>query len=459
MRGLPSTRRRRHRGRVPDLAALTDRSPEALLVAILDPNRAFEAKYADFTIQTTDGRVLNGLVAAETGSAVTIRRPEGKEDVLLRSEIDAMAASGRSLMPEGLENDIKPQDLADLIGLSEQDRAASEAGRGQPPRAGLASRPTGRSSSAPETAQIFGETLLTFEAEHRNLGYWGRPVDRAAWTFEVAQAGRYAIWLDWACDDVSAGNTLRLDFGTDRASTEDLRDRQLGDVPFGEGRRGDASRPARTGSTRGPRGGASGAPCSIFARSSCVPWGIGAAIHDALRGEADLNRGRHVKPPGPDDPDRGGRGGTSGWSATAWMAIRSWLVLIVGVLGGFSVVGPPIFLWACRGHRRRFGPERAPVVLAGSGVVVSLAAGRCGPGRWEKAHRHDIGALVTSTARPLHGDLYSPAPSWPGVGTDPAAGSAGRIPGREQFGIVHGPCLGLLTGLYVLCMIYREDFK
>jgi putative membrane-bound dehydrogenase-like protein len=99
----------------PDLANLTDRSPEALLVAILDPNRAFEAKFASFTVATADGRVSNGMIANESSTAVTLRRQDGKEEVLFRSQIEEMTASGQSLMPEGLEKDLKPQDLADLI--------------------------------------------------------------------------------------------------------------------------------------------------------------------------------------------------------------------------------------------------------------------------------------------------------------------------------------------------------
>ena len=49
---------------------------------------------------------------------MTLRRQEGKEDVLLRSEIEEMAASGQSLMPEGLEKDLTPRDLADLIAFT-----------------------------------------------------------------------------------------------------------------------------------------------------------------------------------------------------------------------------------------------------------------------------------------------------------------------------------------------------
>ncbi len=99
----------------PDLASLNDKSPESLLIAILDPNRAFETRYAAFAIATVDGRVLNGLIASESSTAVTLRGQEGKEDVLLRSDIQEMSASGQSLMPEGVEKDLKPADLADLI--------------------------------------------------------------------------------------------------------------------------------------------------------------------------------------------------------------------------------------------------------------------------------------------------------------------------------------------------------
>jgi putative heme-binding domain-containing protein len=85
------------------------------LIAILDPSRAFESRYANFTVATVDGRVLNGLIASESATAVTLRRQDGKEDVLLRSQIEEMTSSGQSLMPEGIEKDLKHRDLADLI--------------------------------------------------------------------------------------------------------------------------------------------------------------------------------------------------------------------------------------------------------------------------------------------------------------------------------------------------------
>jgi hypothetical protein len=46
---------------------------------------------------------------------VTLRRAEGMEDVILRTNLEALTATGKSLMPEGLENQITPEQMADLL--------------------------------------------------------------------------------------------------------------------------------------------------------------------------------------------------------------------------------------------------------------------------------------------------------------------------------------------------------
>ena len=99
----------------PRLANLKNKSPEALLTAILDPNQAVEDKYRGYIVLTSDGRTVNGLLESETASSITLVEPNGKEHVLLRIDIDEMTSTGKSFMPEGLENDLSPQDLADVI--------------------------------------------------------------------------------------------------------------------------------------------------------------------------------------------------------------------------------------------------------------------------------------------------------------------------------------------------------
>jgi putative membrane-bound dehydrogenase-like protein len=99
----------------PDLSGIAGRGPEALLSDILDPNRNIEPDFVVLAASTRRGQVLSGLLAEETATTVKLRRAEGVEDTLLRSEIEQLRSTGQSLMPEGLEQSIGPQDMADLI--------------------------------------------------------------------------------------------------------------------------------------------------------------------------------------------------------------------------------------------------------------------------------------------------------------------------------------------------------
>src|SRR5690606_15319639 len=99
----------------PDISDVRNRSREALLYDILDPNQKVEPRFADFVVVTLDGRAFNGLMVSETAEAIILRQPEGKEQTIPRNEIDEISASGKSLMPEGIEKEISVQEMADLL--------------------------------------------------------------------------------------------------------------------------------------------------------------------------------------------------------------------------------------------------------------------------------------------------------------------------------------------------------
>jgi putative membrane-bound dehydrogenase-like protein len=99
----------------PDLASVGDKSPQGLLIAILDPNRVVEARYLSYLASMKNGQTYSGVLASETGNSVTLVEPDGKQRVLLRSALDELVSTGKSLMPDGLEKDLPPQDMADLI--------------------------------------------------------------------------------------------------------------------------------------------------------------------------------------------------------------------------------------------------------------------------------------------------------------------------------------------------------
>jgi putative membrane-bound dehydrogenase-like protein len=99
----------------PDLTGMSVHPKAELLVHILDPSRSVEGNYVSYTVATRDGRTINGLLASETRTAIELTDTEGKTQTLLREDIEELAASRKSLMPEGFEKQVTPRQLADLL--------------------------------------------------------------------------------------------------------------------------------------------------------------------------------------------------------------------------------------------------------------------------------------------------------------------------------------------------------
>jgi putative membrane-bound dehydrogenase-like protein len=100
----------------PDLlSALRNKTGERLVLDILDPSREVDPRYINYIVTTTAGRVITGMIRAETATSITLRRAEGAEDVILRSQIEEIQGTAKSLMPENLETQFGKQDLADVI--------------------------------------------------------------------------------------------------------------------------------------------------------------------------------------------------------------------------------------------------------------------------------------------------------------------------------------------------------
>jgi len=98
----------------PDLGTVANKPVETLVESILDPNSAVEARYVNYTALTKDEREISGIIVAEGANSLTLRSPTGEETVL-RKDLQRLTSSGLSLMPEGFEKVLTPQDLADVI--------------------------------------------------------------------------------------------------------------------------------------------------------------------------------------------------------------------------------------------------------------------------------------------------------------------------------------------------------
>ncbi|TWU17497.1 Cytochrome c [Novipirellula galeiformis] len=99
----------------PNLATIQNRSASQLLVNILDPSREVSPNFLEYNVLSVDGRISSGMIAAENANSITLRQAEGVETTIQRVEIEELRSSGKSLMPEGIEQTIDAQGMADLI--------------------------------------------------------------------------------------------------------------------------------------------------------------------------------------------------------------------------------------------------------------------------------------------------------------------------------------------------------
>jgi putative membrane-bound dehydrogenase-like protein len=91
------------------------RDIDYLLVNILDPNRIVGQPYYPRLVALKDGRVETGLLAVEDAQSITLKTENDALKVIQRKDIDALTVQEKSLMPEGLNNNISQQDFRDLI--------------------------------------------------------------------------------------------------------------------------------------------------------------------------------------------------------------------------------------------------------------------------------------------------------------------------------------------------------
>jgi putative membrane-bound dehydrogenase-like protein len=99
----------------PDLTTVLNAGREKLLQNILDPSREVQPNFLAYQIDTADGESLVGVITSDTPAGLVLRQAYGKETTIPRDKIKKMSTDGRSLMPDGLEAGLKPQDVADLL--------------------------------------------------------------------------------------------------------------------------------------------------------------------------------------------------------------------------------------------------------------------------------------------------------------------------------------------------------
>ena len=195
----------------PDLAALADKTPVYLLSEIFDPNRNLDSRYSEYQVVTKDERTVGGLLAAESATAITLRGQQGKEETILRSDIETLRGTSKSLMPEGLEKDLTKQDVADLVAYLTINEPPHKKLPGNEP-AEVTIRDHALTLPASRGFVYGGD--ITFESKVKNIGYWHSEKDYVVWKIRLDKSAEFDVYLNYACAPDSAGNRFAVD-GTD----------------------------------------------------------------------------------------------------------------------------------------------------------------------------------------------------------------------------------------------------
>ena len=148
------------------------------------------------------------MILSETCNSITLAALDGKQAVILRNELDAFQSTGKSFMPEGIEREASPQDLADVMAYVRGIRPPPKAFPGNQPGPAEV-RDDGSIRLLAMQARIYGPTLV-YEQQYLNLGWWQSVDDRASWDLQVPRAGKYRVVLDYACHNDAAGNRFLL---------------------------------------------------------------------------------------------------------------------------------------------------------------------------------------------------------------------------------------------------------
>ncbi len=104
-------------GRVgPDLTKVgAIRAGRDLLESILVPSSTFAQGYESYVLRTASGEVLTGLIARQGADTLVLRDAAGAELQLRKDRIQEMKRAEKSVMPEGLERALAPDEFRDLL--------------------------------------------------------------------------------------------------------------------------------------------------------------------------------------------------------------------------------------------------------------------------------------------------------------------------------------------------------
>lgn len=100
----------------PDLTGYQRDMLSTLLRNTVAPSLEIREGFEATSLVTSDGQILIGFIEHESEAEVALRGLDGRSQRIERSDIERIGKYPQSLMPEGLLDDLSPQELRDLLG-------------------------------------------------------------------------------------------------------------------------------------------------------------------------------------------------------------------------------------------------------------------------------------------------------------------------------------------------------
>ena len=102
-------------GFAPSLAGSQNRSTEAVLTAMLDPNQAFENIFRAYRVELVTGDSREGFLSEQTAESLTLQFQGGRQVIPLGQIKAAGYIDGKSAMPDGLVTPFPDRQIVELV--------------------------------------------------------------------------------------------------------------------------------------------------------------------------------------------------------------------------------------------------------------------------------------------------------------------------------------------------------
>jgi putative heme-binding domain-containing protein len=164
----------------PDLSNLVHRDTSSVLRDIREPSATIHPDYVTYQVALKDGEVLQGFVRAQKEESLQLFDVEGKDTILTRSQISSINPTALSLMPSGLLDGRKTNDVRDLLTFL----------LWEPPKHSAIERAKGQNDPRLLDALRGLHVVLVASKQDHGAGQHDYPTWQTNWSKMLVQAGR-----------------------------------------------------------------------------------------------------------------------------------------------------------------------------------------------------------------------------------------------------------------------------